>query len=104
MPAYSLSPATKPVSGIATVPGSKSITNRALALAALADGTTTLFNALFADDTARMMDCLRSLGFQIDADEASETITVHGLGGRVPASEVALFVGNSGTTSDHAAR
>jgi 3-phosphoshikimate 1-carboxyvinyltransferase len=87
------------------VPGSKSITNRALALAALAQGTTTLTGALFADDTQRMMDCLRALGFVVDADAAAERITVEGTGGIIPSpgtrgTRVAeLFVGNSGTTA-----
>ena len=56
-PQLTLSPINAPINGTAHVPGSKSITNRALALAALAEGTTTLTGALFADDTQRMMDC-----------------------------------------------
>ncbi|MBC8136330.1 MAG: 3-phosphoshikimate 1-carboxyvinyltransferase [Fibrella sp.] len=93
-------PASGPVSGIAPVPGSKSITNRALALAALADGPTVLTDALFADDTARMMDCLRALGFVVDEESTREHITVHGQGGAIPANRTAaLFVGNSGTTA-----
>ncbi|MBC8143448.1 MAG: 3-phosphoshikimate 1-carboxyvinyltransferase, partial [Armatimonadetes bacterium] len=92
-------PASAPVSGVAPVPGSKSITNRALVLAALASGTTTLTNALFADDTARMGDCLRALGFTVEADEPAQTFTVHGLGGWIPATDAALIVGNSGTTA-----
>lgn len=92
-------PAPGPVTGTAAVPGSKSITNRALALAALTDGETRLTNALFADDTRRMMDCLRSLGFGVEADEASETVAVGGRAGAVPATHAELFVGNSGTTA-----
>ena len=92
--------APAPVRGTARVPGSKSITNRALALAALAAGTTTLVNALFADDTERMMDCLRSLGFTLTDDRHGETVSVAGHGGRIPANRAAvLFVGNSGTTA-----
>lgn len=94
-----ISPVTRPIDGTVTVPGSKSITNRALALAALADCPTTLTGALFADDTARMMDCLRALGFTVEDDPALHTITVHGLGGRIPAERAELFVGNSGTTA-----
>src|SRR5215210_5168302 len=97
--ALTLDPAPGPVIGTASVPGSKSITNRALALAALADGPTTLTNALFADDTQRMMSCLRALGFAVDADEAAEEITVHGRGGTIPSAHGELFVGNSGTTA-----
>ena len=91
-------PALAPVRGTAPVPGSKSITNRALALAALADGETTITNALFADDTARMRDCLRALGFSVNADADAETVWVGGRGGVIPAREAHLFVGNSGTT------
>lgn len=80
------------------MPGSKSITNRALVLAALAEGKTTLTNALFADDTVRMCEGLRALGFVIGADAAAETFAVHGRGGVIPASRATLFVGNSGTT------
>lgn len=94
-----ITPVRGPVVGVARVPGSKSITNRALALAALADGETLLTEALFADDTARMMDCLKALGFAVRADEAASTIAVTGLGGRVPAVTAELFVGNSGTTA-----
>lgn len=89
-----------PLAGLAPVPGSKSITNRALALGALADGPTVLTNALFADDTARMMDCLRALGFVVTEVPEQEHITVEGRGGVIPADRAAtLFVGNSGTTA-----
>ena len=96
----SLLPVSGPVSGVAPVPGSKSITNRALALAALAEGDTTLTNALFADDTERMMDCLRALGFFVDDEPQHEQIRVRGHGGTIPTTRAAaLFVGNSGTTA-----
>ena len=77
-------PATGPVNGVAPVPGSKSITNRALALAALSQGETLLTNALFADDTSRMRDCLTALGFTVVADETAQTTTVMGQGGTIP--------------------
>jgi 3-phosphoshikimate 1-carboxyvinyltransferase len=93
-----ITPVTFPLTGTAHVPGSKSITNRALALAALADGTTTLFNALFADDTERMMDCLRALGVRVEANEDQKTITVWGTG-TIPSQNATMFVGNSGTTA-----
>lgn len=94
-----IQPVARPVVGVAPVPGSKSITNRAFALAALSGGPTYLGNALFADDTARMRDCLTALGFNVEASEAHETVTVHGHGGRVPSERAELFVGNSGTTA-----
>lgn len=94
----SITPVTRPVTGTSPVPGSKSITNRALALAALVGGPTTLTNALFADDTERMMECLRALGFTVEFSAESEEMTVWGRGA-IPASNAALFVGNSGTTA-----
>src|SRR4051812_3253009 len=102
-------PLAGPVHAEITVPGSKSITNRALILAALAAGETTLQGALWSEDTQVMVDCLRELGFKVevalDPDEASNhIITVAGKGGFVPpgASEeqpVELFVGNAGTAA-----
>lgn len=93
-----IEPVSAPVVGVAHVPGSKSITNRALALAALSPGSTTLTGALFAEDTARMIDCLRVLGFYVDEEPARHDVTVHGRGA-IPASHAELFVGNSGTTA-----
>ena len=84
------------------VPGSKSLTNRALLLAALAEGTTTLTGVLFADDTRRMIEALGTLGFELQIDEAATTVTVRGGGGTIPDAgepgrDVDLFLGNAGT-------
>ncbi len=102
-------PLDRPVRAEVTVPGSKSITNRALVLAALADGETTLQGALWSEDTQVMVECLQDLGFMVtvtpDPDEAcNRTITVYGLGGKVPrggteAQPLELFVGNAGTAA-----
>jgi 3-phosphoshikimate 1-carboxyvinyltransferase len=102
-------PLAKPVQAEIRVPGSKSITNRALVLAALADGATTLRGALWSEDTQVMVDCLQRLGFAVnverDADEiCNRAITVHGLGGKIPKGDtlqrpIELFVGNSGTAA-----
>src|SRR5882724_9260167 len=59
-------PLDKPVRAEITVPGSKSITNRALILAALAEGETTLQGALWSEDTQVMVECLQELGFMIN--------------------------------------
>ncbi len=61
-------PLKNPVQAEITVPGSKSITNRALALAALADGATTLRGALWSEDTQLMVDCLQRLGFAVKVE------------------------------------
>ena len=93
-----LEPVTKPFSTQFTPPGSKSLTNRALVLAALAEGRCTLSNCLFADDTNVMIDSLKRLGFSLNVSEANHEITVEGKGGTIPADEAELFCGNSGTT------
>ena len=108
-PLIEIVPLTSPVRAEITVPGSKSITNRALILAALADGRTTLRGALWSEDTQVMTDCLRALGFTVDvqpdpAESCNRTITVDGLGGRLPRAGTAeqpleLFVGNAGTAA-----
>ena len=82
-------PLKEPVRAEITVPGSKSITNRALILAALAEGEVTLTGALWSEDTQIMTEALRKLGFEIrveqDPDEfCNRTITVKGLGGKIP--------------------
>jgi 3-phosphoshikimate 1-carboxyvinyltransferase len=102
-------PLTQPVRAEITVPGSKSITNRALILAALADGEVTLAGALWSEDTQIMTECLKELGFVVnvapDPDElCNRTITVMGEGGLIPAGgsetePLDLFVGNAGTAA-----
>ncbi len=91
-------PVDGPVSGVARVPGSKSLTNRALVVAALADGTSELVGALHSDDTRYMAGALAALGLRVEADEAGERFVVEGGGGSFPARQADLFVGNSGTT------
>jgi len=81
-----------------TPPGSKSLTNRALVMAAMADGRCTLRNVLFADDTEVMIDCLGRLGFAPRVDRTAHTIVVEGRGGEIPQGRAELFCGNSGTT------
>jgi 3-phosphoshikimate 1-carboxyvinyltransferase len=82
-----------------TLPGSKSITNRALILAALADGETQLNGALFSRDTRIMLAALDLLGFETTSDEATASITVKGLGGRIPVDSARIDVGNAGTAA-----
>lgn len=79
------------------VPGSKSLTNRALAVAALADGRSELHGALVADDRTVMVEGLRALGVRIDGGHADTALIVHGTGGRVPAREADLDLRLSGT-------
>ena len=95
----SLVPFTRPVRGCVTLPGSKSITNRALILAALGKKTVTLRNALFSRDTHLMVTALRALGFEVQANETALTITITGRGGEIPIREARLEVGNAGTAA-----
>jgi 3-phosphoshikimate 1-carboxyvinyltransferase len=79
------------------VPGSKSYTNRAFTVAALAQGTTTLHDALLSDDTRVAREALQRLGVAVEQD--GSTFRVEGQGGRFSPSDDALFLGNSGTTT-----
>jgi 3-phosphoshikimate 1-carboxyvinyltransferase len=90
---------TGPLHGFIRPPGSKSITNRALVCAALAEGESVLTGALDSEDTRVMIDALRRLGIGIEHDPDTSTIRVAGCGGLVPTSEAELYVANSGTTA-----
>ncbi len=108
-PVITLDPLEQPVTACVPVPGSKSITNRALILAALGHGQTTLQGALWSEDTQVMVDCLQQLGCQIDvssdpAEPANRTLRVQGWQGTVPPggtsnAPLELFVGNAGTAA-----
>lgn len=95
----SIIPFTKPVAGEVRLPGSKSITNRALILAALASGATTLRGTLFSEDTVTMIEALRALGFSVDVNAGDCRVTVKGLGGEIPNAMAMLNVGNAGTAA-----
>uniref|UniRef100_UPI004055F9A7 3-phosphoshikimate 1-carboxyvinyltransferase n=1 Tax=Acetatifactor sp. TaxID=1872090 RepID=UPI004055F9A7 len=82
-----------------SVPGSKSITNRALLLATLADGESTLRGVLFSDDSRHFLKCVQDLGFETTVDEENKVITVRGHGGAVPKKEAAQYVGSAGTAA-----
>jgi 3-phosphoshikimate 1-carboxyvinyltransferase len=92
--ALAIAPITR-MQGVVALPGSKSISNRALLLAALAGGTTTLTGLLNADDTTRMLDALRALGVQIEGKDG--VCRVEGAAGAFPERSVPLFLGNAGT-------
>jgi len=102
-------PLEAPVQAEITVPGSKSITNRALVLAALGAGEMTLHGALWSEDTQVMVECLQDLGFMVNvaadlSERCNRSITVYGHGGKVPrggttAQPMDLFVGNAGTAA-----
>ncbi len=102
-------PLQRPVEAAVTIPGSKSITNRALILAALHPGKTELRHALWSEDTQVMVECLQTLGFEVvvardPLEESNRHIAVTGLGGNIPkggtqSEPLDLFVGNAGTAA-----
>ncbi|MFH1216796.1 MAG: 3-phosphoshikimate 1-carboxyvinyltransferase [Pseudomonadota bacterium] len=85
------------INAIVTVPGSKSITQRALIAAALADGNSTLLTPLASEDTAYTSAALKSMG--IEVIEGGETWTVKGTGGRIDTPAEPIFLGNNGTAT-----
>src|SRR5678816_292935 len=104
-----IAPPGRPLHAEITVPGSKSITNRVLVLAALASGETIISGALWSEDTQVMVDCLQDLGFMVNVDPdpsepCNRTITVYGQSGHLPPGgtvdqPLKLFVGNAGTAA-----
>ncbi len=81
------------------VPGSKSITNRALMLAALSSGSCKLSGVLFSDDSRAFLDCLEKLGFTLSVDEENKTVTVKGEKGRIPNAKAEINVRSAGTAA-----
>lgn len=96
---YHVTPISSPSKIETEVPGSKSITNRALLLAALADGTSTIKGALFSDDSRHFLQCLLDLGFPVIIDEDSHTVSVTGYQGKIPKKEASIYVGSAGTAA-----
>ena len=95
--AYAITPPSRPLVGRVAPPGSKSITNRALLLAALADGTSHLTGALKSKDTELMAAALRQMGVQVDEPNAT-SFRVTGTG-RLTVPDAPLFLGNAGTAT-----
>lgn len=92
-------PLSAPVHARACVPGSKSLTNRSLLIAALAEGTSVLTGSLDSEDTRIMFEALKQLGLKVEHDRQSGTMTIQGQGGIFPVKEAEIYVGNSGTTA-----
>ncbi|MDG2469129.1 MAG: 3-phosphoshikimate 1-carboxyvinyltransferase [Pirellulaceae bacterium] len=91
-------PTSRPVQASICLPGSKSLTNRALICAAMANGRSVLNGCLDSEDTRVMVDCLEKLGVNIDADWEQKSLVIAGTSGMIPEREADLFVANSGTT------
>ena len=86
------------VQGTVRLPGSKSLTNRALLIASLAQGTTVIRNPLDCDDSRYLVEALQKLGVDIHWNVAEGSITVVGSGGKYPVREAEFFLGNAGTS------
>ena len=99
LPSLQITPIHHILHATIRVPGSKSLTNRALLIAALADGTTRITNALFSDDSNYFANALRTLGFDVRLDQVRSEMIVTGLGGRIPSKKAELFIGNAGTAA-----
>ena len=82
-----------------SVPGSKSITNRALLIAALANGKSVLKGVLFSDDSRHFLQALQDLGFVVEIDEPHAVVSIEGKGGRVPKTKASVDVGSAGTAA-----
>jgi 3-phosphoshikimate 1-carboxyvinyltransferase len=92
-----IEPLGGPVEAEVMVPGSKSVTNRALLVAALADGVSTIRNPLFSDDPYYLMESLVRLGFDVRVDAGE--VRISGRAGQIPLGDVEVFVGNAGTVA-----
>lgn len=88
-----------PLEGVVTVPGSKSMTNRALLLATLSEEESVLRGVLFSDDSRHFLACLQSLGFLLEIDENEKVVKIKGTGGRIPYKTGTIDVGSAGTAA-----
>lgn len=97
---YPFDPAATPATNVVTPPGSKSISNRALILAALGQGTVRVKNLLHSDDTKHMLAAVSALkGAEITTEDNGETIVVKGNGGNFITCDQEIYLGNAGTAS-----
>lgn len=95
----SIREAQAPIQGRVTIPGSKSITNRALLLAALANGASEISDMLISDDTLAMVGALQELGVDIQLDKNSRSCQIQGSGGKFPRREATIWCADSGTVA-----
>ena len=98
-PLYIAETCDVPLKGQVTVPGSKSMTNRALLLAALSEERSCLQGVLFSDDSRHFLKCLSDLGFELHIDEENKTVEIQGCGGRIPVKTGTIDVGSAGTAA-----
>jgi 3-phosphoshikimate 1-carboxyvinyltransferase len=94
-----IEPVTRPIDAVVALPGSKSYSNRALLVAALARGRSEITDALFSDDTRYMQRALAALGVGVSADVNARSFVVDGVDGHFPAAAATLEIGNAGTAA-----
>ncbi|MBM2826060.1 MAG: 3-phosphoshikimate 1-carboxyvinyltransferase [Dehalococcoidia bacterium] len=94
-----IQPVACPIDAVIELPGSKSYSNRALLIAALAEGRSEITHALFSDDTHYMRGALEALGIRVEAEESAQRFTVEGQGGNFSVTTAELFTGNAGTAA-----
>ncbi len=99
MDTYKVKKLNHPINLEIAVPGSKSITNRALFLAALGNGAVHLKGVLFSEDSRYFLSSLKSLGFSVEIREEEKEVTVGGCGGMIPKKEAEIYVGSAGTAA-----
>jgi 3-phosphoshikimate 1-carboxyvinyltransferase len=98
-PALPIAPLTAPFDATVTIPGSKSITNRALLVAALARGTSRVSGVLRADDTEAMLEALRALGVGLEVSDDGTTVVLAGVDGRFPVAAAEVDARQAGTVA-----
>jgi 3-phosphoshikimate 1-carboxyvinyltransferase len=96
---YEVPQRIKPLDCTVTVPGSKSITNRSILIAALADAPVELENVLFSDDSRNFIASLQALGFGLEVDESAGVVRAAGWGGEIPNRNARIYVGSAGTAA-----
>lgn len=96
---YHVKKIDQPIQWNIEVPGSKSMTNRALLMAALTDGRVELEGVLFSDDSRCFLSSLQSLGFEVEIKETEKKVCLVGLNGVIPKKEAEIYVGSAGTAA-----
>lgn len=99
METYAVKTVDRPLAIEVEVPGSKSITNRALLMAAMANGKSVLKGVLFSDDSRYFLQALKNLGFQIEVREEERTVCIEGQAGEIPKKDAEIYVGSAGTAA-----
>ncbi len=99
MERYAVKTADRPLTIEVDVPGSKSMTNRALLMAAMADGASILRGVLFSDDSEHFIQALKDLGFSVQINQGKKDIRILGQGGKIPNKEADIYVGSAGTAA-----